>query len=67
MSLKDLAQLKDCFITKKIFSVVVGWGRGLGGPHTSQQSYRSTFHIPRLLLAQQNIRNNKEREKLLLT
>ena len=64
MSLKDLAQLKDCFITKKIFSVVVGWGRG---PHTSQQSYCSTFHIPRLLLAQQNIRNNKEREKLLLT
>ena len=63
MSFKELAQFKDCviFCTKKIFSVVMGLGRG------PNSCCCRTFHIPGLLLAQHNIRKYKERAKLLLT
>ena len=60
MSFTELAQFKDCviFCTKKIFSVVMGLGRG------PNSCCCGTFHIPGLLL---NIRKYKERAKLLLT
>ena len=56
MAFKDLAQLKDCFSTKRIFCVE---GGGVGA--LSSQLYSVallTFH----LLVQPNICNNKERE-----
>ena len=58
MSFKELAQFRDCviFCTKKIFSVVMGLGRG------PNSCCCRTFHIPGIY-----IRKYKERAKLLLT